>query len=172
MSVIVMNKHKDQLWNYNPFFIMMKKLPLNLSLLSSFSLSSFPPPPSAAASSSVLRSTKFGVKAVNLVSSAAQLQTPASVQCSFQRADQTLKKLHQKENKKQNNHNNNKEKKPRGGSRYKLPVFSAPALNAPVFAVISPGRAASEFLRSARPLSHPTSVRPVDAIAEPSPSPP
>jgi hypothetical protein len=90
---------------------------------------------------------------------------------SESRPDQTLKKLHQKENKKNKSNHNNKEKKPRGGSIYKLPVFSASALNTPVFAVISPGRAASEFLRSTKPLSHPPSVRPVDAIAEPSPCP-
>jgi hypothetical protein len=147
-------------------------LSLNLSLSSSFSPPHPPLPPSVASSSGLGR-IKFNVNAVNLlvVSSAAQLQPPASMQCSFHRADQTLKNYTRKKIKNKNNHNN-KEKKPSGGSIYKLPVFSAPALNAPVFAVISPGRATSEFLRSARQLSHHTSVRPVDAIAEPPPSTP
>jgi hypothetical protein len=35
---------------------------------------------------------------------------------------------------------------------YTLPVFSAPALDVPVFAVISLAWAAGEFLRPARPL--------------------
>jgi len=90
----------------------------------------------------------------------------------FSESRPDIKKNYTRKKIKNKNNHNNKEKKPRGGSIYKLPVFSAPALNALVFAVISPGRAASEFLRSARPLSHTTSVRPVDAIAEPSPSPP
>jgi len=89
-------------------------------------------------------------------------------QCSALFIAQTRHKKYSLERKNINNHNN-KEKKPRSDSVYKLPVFSATALNASVFAVISPGWAASEFLRSARPLPHPTSVPPVDAIAETSP---
>lgn len=86
---------------------------------------------------------------------------------SMHNTDQTLKNFTRKKIK--NNNNHDKERKPRSGSVYKLPVFSTPALNAPVFAVISPGWVASKFLHPAWPLPFTKSVQPVDAITEISP---